>query len=172
MKLTLIATGLILATPALAQNAYPPVDVSSLVTPDQLAAVASMVPTMATTSPTCIADNASVGAAVNQFSPANHTHCSKIRKYRAVAVTTATYAWTYPTAFTTGIVPVCQAIVEDPANSANDSYNVEIAGVPTATSATFRIIRQSTGLLSLLTGALSINPTPGNVNLHLTCFEP
>jgi len=166
----LAALALLCAGPALAQAT-----VSGLFAPatqSDIATVQGQIPTVATTTPTCIADTASIGTAMNQFAPANHTHCSKIRKQRVTGVATSSYAWTYPTAFPAGVVPVCQALVEDPSASTSDSYNVQVSGVPTNTQATFRIIRQSTGLLALLTGALSINPTPGNINLHLSCFEP
>lgn len=169
----------LIAAPAWAGLDVPPPPVDLTGVGMQISAVQASIPTVSTTTPTCISDTAAIGTNMNQFAPANHTHCSKIRKLRVVGVTTASYTWTnYQNAagtalpFTAGVIPICQATVEDPANSANDSYNVEIAGVPSATSATFRIIRQTVGLLSLLTGALSLNSTPGTVNLHLTCFEP
>lgn len=174
MKITLLAVALLAGSPALAQVAFPGafVDTTNLATKSDIAALQAAMPTVSTATPTCIADSAAVGTITNQFAPANHTHCSKIRKARITGVNTATYTWTYPVAFTAGVVPVCQAIVEDPANSATDVYNAQIGGAPTSTAAVFRITRQTTGLLALPTGALAINPTPGNVNLHLTCFEP
>lgn len=130
------------------------------------------IPQPATSSPPGVSDSGSQGATVNQYAKADHTHASKVRKERRTGVNTATFTWTYPTAFTNGAVPIVQAIVEDPANSASDSYNVQVVGTPTATSCQFRIIRYSTGLLALLTGALSLNSTPGNINLHCLALEP
>lgn len=139
---------------------------------DDVAALKVAMPVMATAVPPGVSDAGTAGAATNQFAGAGHTHASKTRKQRVTGVTTATYAWTYPTAFAVGVVPIVNGLVEDPANVASDSYNIQIVGVPTNTSCAFRIIRQTTGLLALLTGALSLNPTPGSVNLHLEAFEP
>jgi hypothetical protein len=69
-------------------------------------------------------------------------------------------------------VPIVNGIAEDPANVAADCYNVQIVGPVSNTDCTFRIVRQSTGLLGLLLGALSINPTPGTINLHCLALEP
>jgi hypothetical protein len=133
--------------------------------------IAAAMPQPASSAPPGVNDTGAVGTP-GVYSPHGHTHAGKARKSRVTGVTTATYAWTYPTAFGAGVVPIVNAIVEDPANVASDSYNVEVVGVPTNTGCTFRIIRQSAGLLALLTGALSLNPAPGTVNLHLTAFEP
>lgn len=129
------------------------------------------IPTPAASTPPSVAD---AGAAGTQtpYARADHTHASKARKQRVTGVNAATYKWTFGTPFGAGVVPICNAIVEDPANSASDSYNVQIVGVPTNTDVTFRVVRQSSGLLSLLLGALSFNPTPGTVNLHCIALEP
>lgn len=138
---------------------------------DDVAALKTNMPTAATAVPPGVADAGAIGTP-GIYSPHGHTHASKARKQRVTGVTAATYVWTYPTAFGVGVVPIVNGIVEDPANSATDSYNLQVVGAPTATGCTFRIVRQSSGLLSLLTGALSLNTTPGNVNLHLIAFEP
>lgn len=130
------------------------------------------IPTPATAVPPGVADSGLVGSQTTQYATGNHTHASKARKQRMLGVTTATFKWTFPTPFGAGVVPICNAIVEDPSNSASDSYNAQIVGTPTATDVTFRIIRQTAGLLSLLAGALSLNPTPGTVNLHCSALEP
>jgi hypothetical protein len=135
-------------------------------------AKASDIPVATSATPTGVADASQQGANPKMFEPAGHVHASKARKQRVTGVNTATYTWTFPTAFGAGVVPICNAIVEDPANSATDSYNVQISGVPTNTQVTYRIIRQSSGLLSLLLGALSLNPTPGTINLHCSALEP
>lgn len=135
---------------------------------DELAAV---IPQPATTMPPGVSDMSSQGGKP-EYARADHTHASKARKQRVLNVGTSTYKWTYPTAFPDGVVPIVNGIVEDPANRATDCYNVQIVGPVTNTDCTFRIVRQSTGLLSLLLGALSINPTPGSVNLHCLALEP
>lgn len=129
------------------------------------------VPLPATSMPPGVADTGALGTDI-RYALANHTHASKARKQRVTGINTVTYVWTYPTPFPSGVIPICNAIVEDPADSATDSYNVQISGVPTNTQCTFRIKRQSSGLLSLLLGAISFNPTAGNVNLHCIALEP
>lgn len=144
---------------------YPPVDTSAF-------ALANTIPTMAAALPLGVADTSIVGANTNQFTGPGHTHASKARKQRVTGVNAATYVWVYPTPFTAGAVPVCQAIVEDPANSTADSYNVQVVGAPSATQVTFRIIRQTSGLFGLLLGAIGFNSTPGATTLHLLALEP
>lgn len=136
------------------------------------ALITSQVPMPASAMPPGVADTGSIGTQTAFYALANHTHASKVRKERRIGIATSTFTWTYPTPFGAGVVPVISAIAEDPANSAVDSYNVQVVGAPSATAAQLRIIRYSTGLLSLLTGALSINGTPGNINLHLIALEP
>lgn len=151
---------------------YPPVDTGALATAASVAALAATVPTMAAALPPGVADVSAVGANTNQFTGPAHTHASKARKQRLTGVNTATYTWTYPAPFGAGVVPICNAIVEDPANSASDSYNVQIVGAPTASQVVFRIIRQTSGLFGLLLGAIGFNSTPGNVNIHALALEP
>jgi hypothetical protein len=136
-----------------------------------VALIAAAVPQPGSAMPPGVADTGATGTAV-PYARADHTHASKVRKQRVTGVNAATYTWVYPTPFAAGVAPIVQAIAEDPSNAAGDSYNVQAVGQPTATQAQFRIIRTSTGLLSLLTGALSINTTPGNINLHLLALEP
>lgn len=137
-----------------------------------IAPVQASIPTMATATPPGVADSGTAGSNANQFTGPSHTHASKARKQRVTGVATATYVWTFPSAFGVGVVPICNGIVEDPANSATDSYNVQMVGAPSATQATFRIVRQTSGLFGLLLGAIGFNSTPGNVNLHLSALEP
>lgn len=144
---------------------YPPVDTGAF-------ALASSIPTMAAVLPLGVSDASVIGANTNQFTGPGHTHASKARKARVTGVAAATYTWTYPTPFAAGVVPVCNVIVEDPTNSASDSYNCQLTGAPTNTSMTVRIIRQTSGLFGLLLGAIGFNSTPGNVNLSLLALEP
>lgn len=131
----------------------------------------TLIPQPATTMPPGVADSGALGTDT-RYALANHTHASKARKQRVTGITTATYTWTYPTPFTAGVTPIVQAIAEDPANSAVDLYNVQVIGVPTATSCQFRISRLTSGLFALLLGAIGFNVTPGNINLHCIALEP
>jgi hypothetical protein len=142
-------------------------DMKAAILPD----LQALVPQPATTMPPGVADTGGIGDR-QEYARANHTHASKARKQRVLNVGTSTYKWTYPTAFPDGVIPIVNGIVEDPANRATDCYNVQIVGPVSNTDCTFRIVRQSTGLLSLLLGALSINPTAGTVNLHCLALEP
>jgi hypothetical protein len=130
------------------------------------------MPKPSTANPVGVADNSAVGTDPNKFAIEGHTHSSKARKQRVLGVTTVLYTWVYPNPFPSGTVPICNGIVEDPAASASDTYNVQVSGTPTNTQCTFRITRLSSGLLGLLAGALSFNPTMSNVNLHCTALEP
>jgi hypothetical protein len=137
-------------------------------TMDQVTAV---IPKPATTMPPGVRDDGSVGSA-DPYARADHTHASKARKQIAVMPSAATtFVWTYPTAFAAGVVPVVSGIVQVPTGT-TDLFNVQIVGAPSNTKATFQINRVSGGLLSLLTGALSINPTPIAATLHLIALEP
>lgn len=135
-------------------------------------AKASSVPVPASTMPPGVSDSGAIGTQTGIYALANHTHASKARKQRVLAVSTATYTWVYPTAFAPGVVPICNGIAEDPADSGTDSYNVQISGVPTNTQCVFRIKRQSSGLIGALLGAISFNQTPGTINIHCTALEP
>ncbi len=67
--------------------------------------------------------------------------------------------------------PAVCAIVQVPAGT-QDLFNVQVQGTPTNTQCTFQINRVSAGLLALLLGALSLNPTPIAATLHLFAIEP
>lgn len=132
----------------------------------------SSVPVPATSMPPGVADNGAQGTATSTFALADHTHASKARKAIKVMPSAATtYTWVYPTPFANGVVPVCNGIAQVP-NGTTDLFNVQVMGQPTNTQAVFQINRVSSGLLSLLTGALSINPTPIAATLHLIALEP
>lgn len=132
----------------------------------------SQIPVMATTAPPSVADSGAAGASTMEFTGKNHTHASKARKQIIVMGSAATtYTWTYPTTFGSGVVPIVNAIVQV-ANGNTDLYNVQVMGTPTNTQCVFQINRVSAGLLSLLLGALSINPTPIAATLHMLALEP
>jgi hypothetical protein len=129
------------------------------------------VPLPAQTMPPGVADSGALGT-VQRYALENHTHASKARKQIVTMGSAAsTYTWVYPTAFGAGVVPVCSAIVQVSAGN-QDLFNVQLSGVPTNTQCTFQINRVSAGLLSLLLGALSLNPTPVAATLHMIALEP
>lgn len=128
-------------------------------------------PQPAQSAPPGVSDTGSAGN-VMRYALENHTHASKARKQIITMGSAAsTYTWTYPTAFGSGTVPVVSAIVQV-ASGTTDLFNVQIVGTPTNTQCTFQINRVSAGLLSLLLGALSINPTPVAATLHMIALEP
>lgn len=129
------------------------------------------VPQPATAMPPGVSDNGSRGTGT-KFAREDHTHASKARKERPTMSSAAsTFKWTYPVAFATGVVPVCNAIAQVPVGN-KDLFNVQVMGQPTNTDCVFQISRVSSGLLSLLTGALSINPDPVALTLHCIALEP
>lgn len=129
------------------------------------------IPLPATTTPPGLSDSGAVGTSA-RYALGDHTHASKARKQIAVMGSAAsTYVWTYPTAFGAGVVPVVSAIVQV-ASGTTDLFNVQIVGTPTNTQCTFQINRVSAGLLGVLLGALSINPTPVAATLHCIALEP
>lgn len=134
--------------------------------------ISPLVPVPSTMMPPGVTDLGAQGSAAGIYAIADHTHASKARKSISVMPSAATtYTWTFPVAFATGVVPVCNGVAQVPAGT-TDLFNVQIVGTPTNTQATFQINRVSSGLLSLLTGALSINPTPIAATLHLIALEP
>ncbi len=125
----------------------------------------------ATNMPPGVSDSGSIGT-IQRYALENHTHASKARKQIVTMGSAATtYVWTYPTAFPAGVVPIVSGIVQVAAGN-QDLFNVQILGAPTNTQCTFQINRVSAGLLSLLLGALAINPTPVAATLHMIALEP
>ncbi len=134
--------------------------------------ITANVPQPATVAPPSVTDSGALGTNTSQYALGNHTHASKARKQIiTMQSASATFTWTYPTAFTIGVVPIVSAIVQVPSGT-TDLYNVQVQGSPSNTQCTFQINRVSSGLLSLLTGALSINPTPIAATLHMIALEP
>lgn len=134
-------------------------------------AQASSVPLPSTMMPPGVADLGMIGSN-NRYALADHTHASKARKQIITMPSAATtYAWSYPTAFGAGVVPIVSAIVQVTTGN-TDLFNVQVMGAPTNTGCVFQINRVSAGLLSLLAGALSINPTPIAATLHMIALEP
>lgn len=130
------------------------------------------IPQPATTMPPGVSDSGAIGTVQDKFARADHTHQSKARKQIITMPSAAsTYTWTYPTAFGAGVVPIVSAIVQVSVGN-QDLFNVQILGAPTNTQCTFQINRVSAGLLALLLGALSLNPTPVAATLHCLALEP
>ncbi len=125
----------------------------------------------AQSAPPSVQDSSAQGS-VFRYAMENHTHASKTRRQIVTMPSAAsTYTWVYPTAFAAGVSPAVCAIVQVPSGT-TDLYNVQVVGAPGNTSCTFQINRVSAGLLSLLLGALSINPTPIAATLHCFALEP
>lgn len=135
-------------------------------------AAKSDIPTAGTTVPPAVSDTGDLGTDPMKYALDNHTHASKARKQiRTQSSAASTYTWVYPTPFAAGVVPIVSAIVQVP-NGTTDLFNVQVMGAPTNTQCVFQINRVSAGLLALLLGALSVNPTPIVSTLHMLALEP
>lgn len=129
------------------------------------------MPQPATGAPPAVEDSGAIGS-LPRYAREDHTHASKARKQIVtMPVAATTYVWTFPAAFAQNVVPICNAIVQVPNGNA-DLFNVQIMGAPSNTQVTFQISRVSSGLLALLTGALSLNPSPVAATLHMLALEP
>jgi len=136
------------------------------------AQVQAMMPQASNTTPPSVADASALGAMAQEFARADHTHASKVRKQiRTMPSASTTYTWVYPTAFAAGVFPIVTAIVQV-ASGTTDLFNVQVVGTPSNTQCTFQINRVSAGLLAVLLGALSLNPTPVAATLHMFALEP
>lgn len=136
-----------------------------------VAAVAASIPSPASSAPPAVAVASANGTDVAQYARADHTHASKTRRMVQAIPAASTYTWTYPTAFPNGVVPMINAIAQV-ASGNTDLFNVQVVGTPTNTSCVFQINRVSSGLLAVLLGALSLNPTPAAITLHMWAVEP
>lgn len=148
---------------------YPPADVSGIL---------SKIPSPAKSAPPGVADGGATGSDEGFYALANHTHASRVRKRKiTMSSASSTYNWTYsdkdgnPLPFPAGVIPIVQCIAQV-ASGNTDLYNVQVMGEPTNAGCVFQINRVSAGLLSLLGGALSINPTPVAATLHMIALEP
>lgn len=129
------------------------------------------IPAPATSMPPGVSDTGNKGS-IPRYALEDHTHASKARKQRVTMPTAAmTYTWVYPTPFDAGVVPIVNGIAQVAVGN-TDLFNVQVMGTPTNTQCVFQINRVSAGLLGLLLGALSINPTPVAATLHLIALEP
>lgn len=133
-------------------------------------ALASSVPTPASSAPPAVAVASAAGSDTAQYATADHTHASKTRRMVQAIPAASTYTWTYPTPFAAGVVPMVNAIAQVPSGT-TDLFNLQVVGTPTNTSCVFQVNRVSAGLLALLLGALSINPNPSAITLHMWAVE-
>lgn len=130
----------------------------------------SDIPSPASAAPPAVATASQTGA-MPRYALEDHTHASKTRRMVQAIPAASTYTWTYPTPFPAGVAPMCNAIAQV-ASGNTDLFNVQIVGTPTNTQCVFQINRVSAGLLALLLGALSLNPTPAAITLHMWAVEP
>jgi hypothetical protein len=133
-------------------------------------ALQSSVPTPASSAPPAVAVTSVNGSDLTQYARADHTHASKTRRMVQAIPAASTYVWTYPTPFAAGVIPMVNAIAQVPVGT-TDLYNLQVVGTPGNASCTFQINRVSSGLLGVLLGALSINPTPSAITLHMWAVE-
>lgn len=143
----------------------------------RMAAAEAAIPSPADMMPPAVNDSGAIGSDP-QYARSNHTHASRVRKRKITMPSAASsYSWTYSDKdgnalpFPVGVIPVVSCIVQV-SNGNTDLYNVQVLGEPTRTGCVFQINRVSAGLLALLTGALSINPTPVAATLHMIALEP
>ena len=91
-----------------------------------------------------------------------------VQRTRVQTNATGDYTWTYPVAYAPGVIPVITAVSESASSTV--PQGVQIVGVPTNTSATFKVINlPSTSVLSIVVlGA----PTAAQAYIHLTAIAP
>lgn len=141
----------------------------SPVSAEQLASLASQVPTPSPATPAGPSDTGNAGTSAQRYSMEGHSHPSKGRKQRRSVVADAQglVSWTYPAAFEQGDAPpVCLAIAEVPVG-VTDLVNVQVYGVPTVTGCVFQVTRVQRGVIALVANALSINPVAWSGVLHM-----
>ena len=142
-----------------------------------IAGVQAGIPTPASSAPPAVEITSVKGSDTSQYATANHTHASKTRRMIQAIPAASTYVWTYKdkdgnaAPFASGVTPMVNAIAQVPTGT-TDLYNLQVVGTPTNTSCTFQINRVSGGLLAILLGALSLNPTPAAITLHMWAVEP
>lgn len=133
---------------------------------------AADLPQPATSMPPGVSDSGAIGTSM-KYALENHTHASKARKSLvSIGSNVGTYTWTYPTAFGSGVAPICSAIAQT-ASGITDLVNIQIDGTPTNTQCVFRITRYSQSFLSLLgINILGFNSASIPITLHMLALEP
>lgn len=81
--------------------------------------------------------------------------------------------WTYPTAFSSGVVPIIEATPVKPTSS-TATFNAQIYGDPTNTSCTIEVNAvASSGTLAVLGALLTIfTPAAAGTKVHVTARAP
>lgn len=108
-----------------------------------------------------------------QYARSDHTHASKARKEIKAISATGLYTWVFPTPFSGGVIPVCNAIAICPSGT-TALVNVQQEGDATNTQVTFRVTvyQQSVASLLSLTVLSLTNTVPANTKLSLLALEP
>lgn len=130
------------------------------------------VPLPATSMPPGVSDIGAVGTDT-RYALANHTHASRARKEIKPISSSGLFTWVFPTSFSAGVVPICNAMAICVAGT-TDIVNVQQEGDATNVQVTFRVIRFQQSVASLLgLTVLSISSgIPANTKLSLLALEP
>lgn len=129
------------------------------------------VPLPASAMPPGVSDSGSVGTA-SPYARSDHTHASKARKEIKGGATAGVFTWVYPTPFSPGVVPVCQALAVCPAGT-TALVNVQQEGDATNTQASFRVTVYQQSVVALIgLTILSTGAIPANVKISLIALEP
>lgn len=82
--------------------------------------------------------------------------------------------WVYAVPYSTGVVPVIEAVASSGSGSSTAMYNVQIVGNPTNTQVTFRVntIPAASVLLVGLLNLTLFQQAPSGVKLHVTARNP
>lgn len=171
MRAIVAPAAFLLATPAAAQVAYPPVDASQMATKAEVSAVQAQIPTPATAAPPSVADAGTPGNTTTVYALANHTHASKARKGRVLVPVAGFTDVVFSTAFTTGVVPLCAVTAETSSGDTN-VVNSQIDGVTTATGLRIRITRTAVTVSALLGLSILSVPTQVATYAQYICIEP
>lgn len=143
-----------------------PVDTSNLATKAE-------VPTGAVTAPPSVADSSALGTEPMVYALANHTHASKARKVRAACDASGLLVWTFDPPFTPGTTPRVVAVAETAGIAVTDVVNVQVEGIPSATSCNLRVNRTARSVVALLgLTILSVPTQPGVMMVHAVALEP
>lgn len=97
---------------------------------------------------------------------------ANFQRDRQQTTITGTYTWVFPVPYASGVVPICEAIVEAPVGS-TDVINVQLDGAPTNTQAKFRVTRTQQSVVALIGLTILSIPTSVGVQwLHMTARAP
>lgn len=83
------------------------------------------------------------------------------QSFSATTDTAGLYVWTFPTSFSSGIVPVCWAMAQGPNPAGGVLVNIQVEGTPSNTTASFRVTKTTQAVVSLL--GLTLLSVPATV---------